>query len=144
MPYRYLDDIAISDAAFEAEGATLPEVFIAAAEATTNAMVEDLSEIESKERLGFEVSAPELDLLLFDFLGELVFLKDARCLLLRVESLRIEEKEEGFTLKAQVVGEVIDRAKHHLSVDVKAVTMHQFTLEQTKEGGWKARVVLDV
>ncbi len=144
MPYRYLEDIAISDVAFEAEGASLSEVFRAAAEATTNVMVEELSEIAPEERLTFEVSATALDMLLFDFLGELIFLKDARGLLLCVERVSIEEREGDFSLKAQVAGEQINTTKHHLRADVKAVTLHQFTLEQTGEGGWKARVVLDV
>lgn len=143
MPYRYLEDIAISDVAFEAEGASLVDVFRAAAEATTGAMVEDCSDIEPEEMVTFEVKALELDLLLYDFLGELVFLKDARGLLLRVESLCIDEVEDGFSLKARVAGEHINREKHSLRADVKAVTLHRFTLERS-ENGWKARVVLDV
>jgi hypothetical protein len=42
MPYRFLEDIATADIAFEARGETLEEVFTAAAEATMNVMIESL------------------------------------------------------------------------------------------------------
>ncbi len=143
MPYQYLEDIALSDVAFEAEGASLPEVFRAAADATAGAMVEDISDIEPEERLGFNVKARALDLLLYDFLSELVFLKDARGLLLRVEEVSISEEDGEFLLKAEAAGTRVEELKN-LRADVKAVTMHRFSLEQNGEGGWKARVVLDV
>ena len=45
MPYRYLEDIATADVAFEARGKDLAELFMAAAEATMNVMVADLDSI---------------------------------------------------------------------------------------------------
>ena len=85
----------------------------------------------------------QLDLLLFSFLNELVFLKDARQLLLRVESLSIEKPSSNFILKSVVYGEKPDPQKHPLRVDVKAVTLHRFSLQQTDEG-WAASVILDI
>lgn len=143
MPYRYLEDIATSDAAFEAWGATPEELFTAAADATLNVMVADLASVRMEREVAFDLEHSELDLLLFDFLNELIFYKDARRQLLRVESLSIKFDPARVTLHAVTRGEEIDFSRHDLSADVKAVTMHRFKVERTVEG-WRASVVLDI
>jgi SHS2 domain-containing protein len=143
VPYRYRDDIALADVAFEAWADTVEEVFIAAADATMNVMVDDLGSIARSLELTIELEHAELDLLLFSFLNELVFLKDARQLLLRAHQLSIKKVNANFILRGTVYGEKLDPQKHALSVDVKAVTLHRFSLRQT-DAGWQAFVVLDI
>ncbi len=143
MPYRYRDDVATADVAFEAWGATVEEVFVAAADATMNVMVEDLGTIGRSLELVIELERDQLDLLLFSFLNELVFLKDARKLLLRVENLSVKKDNSNFTLKGVVYGENLDPQRHPLSVDVKAVTLHRFSLRRTQTS-WEAFVILDI
>jgi SHS2 domain-containing protein len=143
MPYHYLDHIALADAAFEAFGDTIEELFIAAGDAVMNSMVEELSSIGCGEMIAFETEHDALDLLLFNFLSELVFLKDARQLLLRVKTVSITEAGGKFKAKAIACGEKINPKKHPLLSDVKAVTLHRFTLEKTA-GGWRALVILDI
>ncbi len=143
MPYRYLEDIATADVAFEARGKDLPELFTTAADAVMNVMVADLASIEKREELEFSVEHEELDLLLFNFLQEFIFFKDARRLLLRVSSVSVEHADSLFTAHATARGEELDPEKHNLIVDVKAVTLYRFALEETEEG-WKATVVLDI
>lgn len=143
MPYRYLEHIATADAAFEVWGATPEELFRTAADATLNVMVADLETVRRERVVSIELENVAMDLLLFDFLNELVFYKDARRLLLRVDSLTITLRSEGFALHAIAVGEEIDFSRHDLSADVKAVTMHRFKVEETAEG-WQASVVLDI
>ena len=143
MPYRFRDDVALADVAFEAWGTTPEEVFIAAADATMNVMVEDLATIGRSQEFVIELAHDQLDLLLFNLLNELIFLKDARRLLLRVQSLSIKRTTAGFTLKGSVYGEVLDPLRHPLIVDVKAVTLHLFSLRQT-HAGWEAFVILDI
>lgn len=143
MPYRYLDDIAVADVAFEAWGATLEEMFAAAADATMNVMVEELATIENRQSLEVSVEHAEADLLLFNFLNELIFHKDARRLLLRVTTLAIARRDGVFTLQALLAGEEIDPTRHSLNADVKAVTLHRFRVEQTARG-WEATVILDI
>jgi SHS2 domain-containing protein len=40
-------------------------------------------------------------------------------------------------------GEKLDPDRHHPRVDVKAVTLHRFSLQQG-EHGWEASVILDI
>jgi SHS2 domain-containing protein len=81
--------------------------------------------------------------LLFDFLQELIYFKDARRLLLRACEMQIDQKDEGYLLKAKVVGEQLDATRHQQRADVKAVTLHDFSV-QKHDGDWKARVLLDI
>ena len=143
MPYKYLEDVATADIAFEATGRDLPELFRDAADATTNVMIDNLNSIEPRETRQIELSNGKLDMLLFDLLQELIFLKDAQRLLLRTADMQITEKDEAYFLKATAKGEPLDAERHHQHADVKAVTLHGFSVEK-HEGGWKARVLLDI
>ena len=57
MPYRYLDDIATADVAFEATGKTIEEMFIAAADATMNVMVGELGSIRRSKHKTIRVES---------------------------------------------------------------------------------------
>jgi SHS2 domain-containing protein len=143
MPYLYLPDIATADVAFEAWGNTREEMFCAAADALTNVMVDDLASVAPVEEVTISLENEELDLLLFSFLQELIFLKDARCLLLRVPRITLTETEGALHLEAIARGERIDNERHPMVVDVKAVTLHLFSV-WLQENDWWARVVLDI
>ena len=143
MPYDYLEDIGTADIAFEATGRDLPELFTAAADATMNVMIDNLEAIEPRETRRIGLKNDAIDMLLFDFLQELIYFKDADRLLLRIREVQIDEKEDAYSLNATTVGEPLDPARHQQRADVKAVTLHDFRVEKT-EGGWKASVLLDI
>jgi SHS2 domain-containing protein len=143
MPYEFVDELTVADIAFRAWGRDLRETFVAAADAVMSAMVEDLETIQPHDTRQLSVEHDALDMLLFNFLQELVYYKDAEQLLLRVQQLRIAHESEPYTLHATAVGEPIDPDCHRMRVDVKAVTLHRFSLTQT-ERGWEATVVLDI
>jgi len=143
MPYRYLEEIAIADVAIEAWGTTIEELFTAAADAAINVMVGDLDSIANETQRYFRLEDSELDMLLFKLLQELIFLKDAQHLLLRVRNIRVQRTNGSHILVVQAGGERIDPARHELIVDVKAVTLHRLRVEETGHG-WVATVILDV
>ncbi len=143
MPYHYREDLATADVAFEAWGESVEELFAAAAQATMNVMVRDLSTIAPRQKKPIRVTEEALDLLLFEFLQELIFYKDAERLLLLVDRVRIGKTEGGYELTCEASGEEIDPGRHDLIVDVKAVTLHKFKVEETARG-WEALVILDI
>lgn len=143
MPFEYVDDVATADVAFRAWGATIEELFIAAADATMNVMVERLDSIEPREHRLMDLEAEAVDMLLFELLQEIIFYKDAHRLLLRVGRAQISESDDHFRLRAETYGESIDPARHELIVDVKAVTFHRYQVRETA-GGWEAFVILDI
>ena len=143
MPYHYLEEIGTADIAFEATGRDLPELFKDAADATMNVMIDNLDAIELRETRQIKLSNDEIDMLLFDLLQELIYFKDAKRLLLRIRDVQIDEKQERYFLKAKGAGELLDEMRHHQRADVKAVTLHGFSVEK-EDGGWKAKVLLDI
>lgn len=139
--YRYLDDVAIADAAFEARGATLSELFATAAEAVTGLMV-DPATLAPKVERQITLSSDALDRLLYDWLSELVVFKDSEQLLFARFDVAIHENG-GYRLEAVARGETIDPGRHRLRSDVKAITFHLFEVRHDADGCF-ARVVVDI
>ena len=142
MPYRYLEDIAIADAAFEVTGLSLKEVFTDSAKAVSNTMVEDLGDVSKTTKRTVRIRSDTLEYLLFEFLQKLVYYKDAERLLFSEFDINISSRPNEHFLEAKLFGEKIDSERHQLSADVKAVTMHKFKLEKQSDT-WKGMVILD-
>lgn len=143
MPFKFLEDAATADIAFEAWGRDLEETFTAAADATMNVMVEELDSIVAREERKIALENDELDLLLLNFLQELIYYKDAEQLMLRVSEVGIKGERAPFSVRATARGELLAPERHHPRVDVKAVTLHNFQLEKI-EGGWRTFIILDI
>jgi len=141
VSYRFLEDIAIADIAFETTGETLDELFKSAALALEEVQV-DTKAIETSKSKQVRLRSETLDGLLFDFLNELIFLKDAESLVFSKFKIEIDKNSE-YKLKAEMGGEELNPEKHELRTDVKAVTKHLFGIKEEKDG-YKATVVLDV
>jgi SHS2 domain-containing protein len=139
--FQFIEDVALADCAVDIDGRDLDDVFETAAAALAQLMVDPATvSLTIDERLALE--AVSLDLLLYDWLSELIFLKDRdrhvfpRC--------RVRVTGQGpFALEATLRGGAIDPEGTALGADPKAVTFHQFTLEAV-DGGWHARVVIDI
>jgi SHS2 domain-containing protein len=143
MPYQYRGDIAHADVAFDAWAGTLEDLFRDAARATVQVMAENLEGIRAAQTVELKLSQENEEMLLFDFLNELIFYKDARRLLLLPAELTISRGDGGVELRGTLQGEEIDPIRHEMSTDVKAVTMLRYAVKKTGEG-WQATVVLDV
>ncbi len=143
MPYRYIEDIAMADVAFEAEGRTVKELFQAAAAAMTNTMIRDLETVRQSVMRSFILKAPSVEMLLYRFLQELIFYKDAERLLFSCYELDIDRKIPSGIIYVRAFGEEINPEKHELLADVKAISFHNFSVQRTADG-WKASVIVDV
>ena len=131
------------DLTFAAHGATLGELFAAAGEALLAASVVEPGRIEPRESHAIALEEPDLELLLLRFLSELVFLRDARKLLLRAGTLEITSADGGARLGGVLRGERFDPARHELAHDVKAVTAYGLAIARDASG-YRVRVTLDV
>ena len=140
MPFRYLPDVALADVAFEAESDSIDGLFETCALAVTDIMV-DPKTLKGGTAKNFSLEAQDLDRLLYDFLTELIISKDVDSLLFREYSVKVDPG--GRSLTAQAKGDAIDRERHSLRNDVKAVTMHLFGVSRVGPQ-WKATVVLDI
>ena len=143
MPYRYIDDISMADAAIEVSSNSLEGIFIDSGKALTNTMVDDLKSIKTNKKYTFKVESQDRDLLLFEFLEKLVIEKDANQMLFSEFEVKINQTNEKFMVSVIAHGEHIDYDRHELCADVKAVTLHKFSLTKEKED-WKAEMILDI
>src|SRR5438552_2406031 len=91
-----------------------------------------------REKISREISvvAEDPDRLLYDFLTELIIIKDVDSLLFKDFHVGIDDddddkkEERRLRLTCTMRGEPIDRVHHRLRNDVKAVTMHMFGITQ--------------
>lgn len=143
MTYRFIEEEATADIAFEARGQNIGEVFRSAGDAVMNVMIDNLEAVKPGESREIQLENNDLDLLLVDLLQGLIYYKDAEQLLLRISDIQVSRLAEGWRLRAVASGERLDPARHHQRVDVKAVTLHNLSVEQL-DGGWRAHVVLDI
>ena len=139
--YRFLSNIALADIAFVARGDSLPSLFESAARAVTEVMV-DRRTLVGRVSRKVELKSPTVDRLLYDFLTELIVIKDVDSLLFKNFKVSIATGREP-RLACEMRGEEIDRERHALRNDVKAVTMHMFGVKK-KGTRWEATVVLDI
>ena len=142
MPFKYLPDVAIADIAFEATGKDLSRLFEAAALAIAD-ITADTKTVQSKVKKQLKVQAESIERLLYDFLTELLVIKDAQGLIFNSFAIRVSAEQGRCSLEAIARGDKIDYRKQNLRNDVKAITMHMFAVKKVK-AGWKATVVVDI
>ncbi len=117
----------------------LDTLFAEAAEALFSVVVEDLGAVRPLHRHEVQVAGGDREYLLFDWLKELLYRFDAEHLLFR----RFEAKVTEAGLTAAAWGEPLDRDRHELAHEVKAITYHGLRVEQTADG-WLAEVIVDI
>lgn len=141
--YHVLEDVALADAAFEANGDTPSELFLAAAQAVIQTLANP-STVKQTWRRDLEREALDLPSLLFDWLSEIVYLKDAEGVVFNGTTVHVEQRPDAtWYLRGTLTGETIDAARQELRSDVKAVTKHLYEVRQAG-GKWLARVVIDI
>ncbi|HXG02171.1 MAG TPA: archease [Candidatus Binatia bacterium] len=139
--YEVLETIAVADCALEIHGEDLDDLFATAGRALAETMVDPATLVPTVERT-LRLEAPSLDLLLFDWLSELIYLKDSERLVFPRVEARVEA-DGPCRLAARLAGGRLDPPRTALRADVKAVTFHRFSVERHGRG-WLARVVLDI
>ena len=142
IKFKVLKDIAIADVAFEAEGKDLNELFESAAIATEEIMV-NTKTLKKTAKREINIENEKLEDLLYDFLSELIFIKDTERIAFASVKIDISEKNKKYMLKAVLKGEELNQQKHECRADVKAITMHMFKIEQKKDK-WTCLVVVDI
>ena len=142
--YKFLENVAIADIAYEAYGKDLNELFENSALAIFE-LSADVKTIDAKKKLMIKLENKKLDNLLYDFLSEILFLKDSKYMVFRNVKVRInkDKKNKKFKLSSVLQGDKINSNKQHLENDIKAITMHMFKIEKIKNY-WKATVVVDI
>lgn len=145
--YRILDHTA--DIGFEVVGKTSEELFANGVAAMFDLMLEQSGHKgklsapavgETVEEKRIAVEGNDLEDLLVNFLREVLYLFNGKnWVVTDCRPVEITEKR----IDAQLLGEPYDPQKHHVKMEIKAVTYHGLSVKRTRKG-WKARVIFDV
>jgi SHS2 domain-containing protein len=135
--YEFFEHTA--DLGLRIRAADLNTLFVEAAQALFAAVVEDLATIQPVREVKVELPPDDLEYLLFDWLKHLLIHFDTEHLVLGQFDVRIDEAG----LHGTAWGEPLDRSRHNLEHEVKAITYHGLLVEQTADG-WQVEVIVDI
>ncbi len=136
-PFERIEHTA--DAGLRVYGKTEEELFENGAKGMTDIMAQGIGKGIPILR---EISIPTADLetLFFEWLKETLHLFNRDGFLFwKIKKFEITEK----TLVAEVEGEILDSKRLELGLEIKAVTLHQFSVVHTDKG-YEAQVIFDV
>jgi SHS2 domain-containing protein len=128
-----------ADVGVRGEGATLEQAFEQAALALT-AVITDPAAVIPGDMIRLSCEAPDVELLLVDWLNALVYEMATRSMLFS----RFEVRLAGRRLDAKAWGEALDIGRHHPAVEVKGATYTALKVARHADGGWLAQCVVDV
>ncbi len=137
-PFEYLEHTA--DIKFRAFGQTPEEMLENAATALFCSMT-DLSSVLVKETWKIELKSPDLEQLAYSWLSEMVFLFETESAVFKTFKVTLNRNGE-LRLQAEIGGERIDLKRHAFDNEVKAITLHEFSVKRNDI--WCIQVVLDV
>ena len=135
--YEHFEHTA--DLGFRIRADDLDTLFIEAAHCLFAAIVEDPATVEAKQRVEITLSGADREFLFFDWLKTLLYHFDAEHLLFSKFEVHVES--EG--LAASAWGETLDRSRHVLEHEVKAITYHDLRVERIGDT-WEAEVIVDI
>jgi SHS2 domain-containing protein len=140
MAYHFFDHPGGVGVTLKSE--SLPALFADACAAFTDSITV-IDRIEPRRPEEVDVDAPELDVLLMDFLSELLYRFDTRAWLTRHADVALREKDGAWTLEGTLRGEKLDTARHDVRVMIRAVTYHGLKVQQQGRL-WTAKVVFKI
>lgn len=130
-----------ADVGLRVRGESLDDLFRTAAEGLFDFVVANREEVRVERVESLSLRAESSTDLLADWLAELIFRSETGHLLYTRFDVRVDL--DGLGLEAEVGGEAIDRDRHVLDHEVKAVTRHGLSLEGSADG-WVAEIILDI
>jgi SHS2 domain-containing protein len=128
-----------ADVGLRIRAADLDTLFADAARAMFSVMAGDMDAVRPTEEVAISLAADDLDALLRDWLGELLYTFHVRKLVFSEFAVSVRE----LALQAIARGEPMDAARHKLDVEIKAVTWHGLKVQRS-DGGWLAEVIIDI
>jgi SHS2 domain-containing protein len=135
--YEIIDHTA--DLGIIVKGGNIKELFVNAANAMTDLMVKaDIREKGAKRRL--IVEGEDLPDLMVRWLSEVLFLFNGEHIL--VSAMEIGSINPT-RLQSKLNAVSLNKSRHEILREIKAVTYHQIAVEETAEG-WEARVIFDI
>ena len=119
-------------------GKSPAEAFEQVAQALTAVVTH--AEVSPKKEVGVSCSAPDLELLLVEWLNAIIYEMAVRKMLFTRFSARID----GTRLEGTLWGEAVDVTRHQPACEPKGATYTALKVAVDQEGTWSAACVVDV
>jgi len=129
MSYKVLDHA--TDAFIEVTASSLIQAFEVAGYSVIDTIL-DNSKIEEKNERHIIVKGKDLNYLLYNWLEEIIYLVITEGFAIKKLKITLEKNEE-YTISAQIFGESIDIKKHGFKVEIKSPTFHEMEIKQEKQ-----------
>jgi SHS2 domain-containing protein len=139
--YGELDHPA--DVFLEVWGSDLPTLFENALFALYDQFAE-LEGFETERKEIITVRAPNNSEALRSLLSEALYRFETEGFVAVRAKIEVDTTAGDVQVTAHLDGETLDRHRHTLLTEVKAVTYHQLAVDVVPEGGWRATLLLDV
>jgi SHS2 domain-containing protein len=118
---------------------TLEQAFEQTAVAMT-AVITLPDQVSADKAVSIHCQAPDHELLLLDWINELVYQMAVQGLLFKRYQVTINDSN----LAATAYGEPVDRKKHQPAVEIKGATFTELRVYQQPDGLWVAQCIVDV
>ena len=105
-----------------------------------SAVITHPDHVSASESVDISCEAPDLELLLLDWINNLIYEMAVRGMLFSHYQVSINHG----ILKAKAFGEMIDRQKHQPAVEIKGATFTELRVYQKSARVWIAQCVVDV
>jgi SHS2 domain-containing protein len=128
-----------ADLGLRVRAASLEQLFAEAAAALLAVLVANPAAVRGVQEKTFRVAGDQYDYLLFDWLSELLYTFETEHLVWAQCDVQLDP--QGLVAVCRV--EPIDRQRHDLDHEVKAITYHELKVERTADG-WLTEVIVDI
>ena len=127
-----------ADVGIIAYGADLRQAFANAAKALFS-IITELEDVEEVLHHDIELTAPDQESLLVEWLNDLIYLFDTENIIFkRFDIIHLDHTQ----LRARAYGEKVNKARHKIKTGVKATSYHMLKVD--KDDGCKVQVIFDI
>lgn len=143
MRFEFIEGVTLADAAVKSYGKTLAEIFENSARGLYSLMTGNTEDCNRHIQVEIELENIDIEMLLYDYLNEFLFYRDVHSLLLFPESVNVKKKGDSWVVSAVMDAERLESREQSLEADVKAVTLHKFSITGGP-GEYESLVVYDL
>jgi SHS2 domain-containing protein len=130
-----------ADIGIRAYGADIAEAFANAAKGMFS-LITDLNKVQTTLSRDVEASAADQEILLVEWLNQLVYLFDVEHILFKDFDITTIVDTR---IQARCYGEKVDKSRHELKIGIKSATYHMLKIEENpREPGYQIQVLFDI
>ena len=106
-------------------------------------LLTDIDKLKPVKEVQKTVCSIELELLLYQILEEIIYLKDADLFFVKEVKCEIIKKKSKWKCNVKFYGATFNRGVNTIGNDIKSITLHKFKITRNKEK-WESYFIIDI